>query len=498
MSILELQQSVKAVKHAVHITERQLNEERDAVQQDRFGRRPSEMPKALRELFQTGEWREHSVYLWPSVLELSKVGHKLSAQADAEPLHISYKPKTPMSEGSAIADAAVSEALSTATRIAPRLRKILAARNAARYSRVRELSRIYMHKRRYWVSLLDEAEESRSPEAAEQARQRDRELLVATRATSGMGGGMTTREIDLIFSEIEAAGGTAGGLERWGRSITGIPDQNPDYLPPASDGGGVLLANPLTEHYTARNVNPWTRAERLLFLEKFVAHGKNFRKVSTFFEHKSNEDCVRFYFDNKMRLGLKQLLKDSHLRKRGAKKLALVELSKLPTESRSIKDNFIHLPGFFSPDDQEEQEKENARAEGLSTGALGRSWTPQNRQALIFALCRFDVSKEGDEKHVSTVWASIAAIVGDKTPRQCRQFYSQYKTTLALDRYIPPKSQRQSPNRIVHDATRSPEDATPRKLLRRSNSVVKNNGTAVPTTVGEYCVNGGSTAGRIV
>lgn len=456
------------------------------------------MPTALRELYQTSQWKSHNVYLWTSVLHLSKIGHEYSAAAEQALDPLCYNPDTPMPEGKIIAEAVIADAAAVATRIGDRVRKVVAAQKAARVGRVREQSKIYMQKRRMWVRQFDKAEAQRSEEEKERVRQSNRELLAATRASSGMGNPMSSREVDLIFSEIESAGGTAGGLERWGRSITAIPDQNPDYLLPPSDGGGVLIENPLAEHYAARNVNPWTRAERLLFLEKFVIHGKNFRKIATFFEHKSVEDCVRFYFDNKMRLGLKQLMKDAHLRKRGNKKLALIELSKMPIESRSIKDNFMHQPGFLTPDNHDEIEKEYARVDKLSPSPLGRGWTANDRQALVFALCRYDVTGDGEGKEVPTVWASIAASVGNKTPRQCRHFYFQHKTILGLDSYSPPKSLKRSQKRPVPDLGTPAEDPTPRKQMRRSNSVIKNGSySAMDVTVGEVYVNGGASADGI-
>lgn len=472
-----LSESMRAIERSINITENLLRTEREALQRDRFGRQAAEMPPHLRKLYQTGSWKDHSVYLWANVLELSKVGHDLHSAAEAALEHISYKSPTAGTDATALANSTIAEAEAVGSRLGPRVHKILAAQKAARETRLRHLSKAYMLKRRVWVSKLDDQDERRTEEEREGARQRDRELLVATRASSGMGGGMTSREIDLIFSEIEAAAGTAGGLERWGRSITGIPDQNPDCLPPASDGGGVLIENPLADHYAARNVNPWTRAERLLFLEKFVIHGKNFRKVATFFEHKSVEDCVRFYFDNKMRLNLKQLMKDTHLRKRGNKKHALVDLSKLPIESRSIKDNFIHQDGFFSAEEQE-AETDCVKAEKHSIGTVAKGWSTQERQSLIFALCRYNVSDEEEGKPVSTVWASIAAMVGSKTPRQCRQFYMQYKAPLGLDSYWPPKHAK--PTILKRPAsTASSEDAIPKKIPRRLNSTLKSSSVAV-------------------
>jgi len=35
-----------------------------------------------------------------------------------------------------------------------------------------------------------------------------------------------------------------------------------------------------------------------VFLEKFAAFGKDFRKISTFLDHKTTTDCVVFYYKN--------------------------------------------------------------------------------------------------------------------------------------------------------------------------------------------------------
>lgn len=442
-----LSHSLHAVESSINIVERTLDRERAALQHDRFGRRASEMPQSLRTLYETGTWRNQNVYQWHSVLKVSKEGHSRAAKAEQALRHLHYDPPVPIPANPSLANAAVSDARAVVERIGGAVRRVLAARKKEREERRREIARVYMSRRREWTRGL-EAERSQMTETARvESRRRDRELLAATRAPSGMGGGMTDREIDLIFSEIEAAGGTAGGLERWGRSITGIPDHNPGYLPPASDGG-VLIDNPLAAHYAARNINPWTRAEKLLFLDKFLIHGKNFRKIASFFEHKSNEDVVRFYFDNKKQLKLKQLAKEHNVRRRGSKKTALMELSMLPLESRSIKDNFIHQEDFQEEADQEPQKgKEMSKSDRLSHGTLGRGWSPSDRRALIFALCRFDVTKDEEAKPVPTVWSSISSVVGSKTPRQCRQFYFQYKTLLGLEGYSPPKApKRSAPN----------------------------------------------------
>lgn len=477
-----LQESLRAVEHAICIVSASIDREHTSLQHDRFARRSSEMPFELRQLYEASSWRHHDVYLWPQVLQLSQEGHARAAVANAALRHLHYRPR-PSVPGATLAAAAVSHARGVAERVGPRVRTILARRMAERAARRRAHAKEYQKRRKEWVEALERASGSRSEGAILSARQRDRQLLMATRASSGIGGGMTAREVDLIFSEIEAAGGTAGGLERWGRSITGIPDHDPHNLPPASDGGGVLIENPLSDHYLARNINPWTRAERLLFLEKYLIHAKNFRKISTFFKHKSVEDVVRFYFDNKKHFKLKQLMKEHNVRRRGSKKSAVVELSMMPHESRSIKDNFIHQKDMQS-ESETEAEKDNLKAEKLCQESLGRGWDSANRQALIFALCRFDVTLDEEDVAMPMVWSNIASVVGNKTPRQCRQFYFEYKTVLGLGSYSPPRPPKRS---APSPSDCSPQPA-PRKQLRSGGmGVIRGNNETSRT---EIYVNG--------
>lgn len=431
-----IREKISAIEESIRFVESSLDKERAAFQHDRFGRRASEMPSALRELYLTSQWRHNDVYLWQNVLKHSVTGHHLAEVADAALDRLRYRPQNPLSQPFD-ANIAIKEAHDSAVSMSHRVRDALLTTRRSAYFKRRHDAREYMFRRRAWHERLKHAEQQLSPEEVNKKRNRDRQLLVATRARSGMGASMSAREVDEIFDQIEMAGGTAGGLERWGRSITAIPDHNPHALPPTCDGGGVLIADPLAYHYMCRNINPWTRSERYLFLEKFLIYGKNFRKISQFFEHKGCEDVVRFYFDNKKQLKLKQLLKDQGSRKKGARKNTLLELSRLPRESRSIRDNFIYQEGFESDDD--DTILDWSQPDPLTVSPVGRSWSPADRQALTFALCRYDVSEDDESGPLPVVWTNVASVVKTKTPRQCRQFYFQFKSLLRLQEYRPPK-----------------------------------------------------------
>lgn len=64
---------------------------------------------------------------------------------------------------------------------------------------------------------------------------------------------------------------------------------------PCSNG---LVEDPLAYEKERAMINPWTSEEKDLFLEKFAAFGKNFRKIASFLDHKTTADCVEFYYKN--------------------------------------------------------------------------------------------------------------------------------------------------------------------------------------------------------
>ena len=55
--------------------------------------------------------------------------------------------------------------------------------------------------------------------------------------------------------------------------------------------------------------NPWSDAEIVIFLAKFMEHPKEFWKIAAYLKNKTTNDCVLFYYNFKKRTDLKALLK---------------------------------------------------------------------------------------------------------------------------------------------------------------------------------------------
>lgn len=403
---------------------------------DFFGRVPAALPPSLRAACEHGEWPKRSppyMSYWPKVVELAEDGHALAARAQAVLARISLPAPTgpPAPPARAEHSPAVHAAAAAGARHAGRVRAHLLAQRAERHTRGRRLAREYHARMRAWRARIN----ARRPSAADKAA--DRALLVGTKAFSGMGTPLVANVADNQLAEIEEAGGTNGGHERWSRSITRIPPQEPWRLRPTRDGGGVLLDDPLGTHYNARTLNPWTHKERMLFLDKFILHGKNFRRVASFFEYKSVEDVVRFYFEHKITLKLKELVRDGAAKRRAAKKITLTALAAMPKESRSIRDNFVHQR-FRARDAAVEAEDVTISPVLPKLAPAGRGWTNAEEQALIVGLCSVDVSENRTNQQLGQAWGEISDLVRSKSAAQCREFYDHYKESRGLAGYKPP------------------------------------------------------------
>ena len=65
-----------------------------------------------------------------------------------------------------------------------------------------------------------------------------------------------------------------------------------------------------------RHVNIWSDMEKCIFLDRFLHHPKDFRKIASFLKRKSTKDCVQFYYDSKKTVPYKHALKEFIQRKK--------------------------------------------------------------------------------------------------------------------------------------------------------------------------------------
>jgi Myb-like DNA-binding domain len=236
--------------------------------------------------------------------------------------------------------------------VAEQVRQVLIDRRNMREVKKRELTSEYLKHVGVWKVKTKQARDKRSRDKREICRERDRFLYrsimgenvflqartssgrTTTKVISGInssGPVNYTAEIDASLAEIELQGGTPGSKEIWSRTLAPIPEQRADVIP--SDYGSILIEDPVREVHNRRAVNPWTREETFVFLDKYVLYPKNFKRIASFLEHKSFGDVVEFYYRNKLHLKLKFLA----AKRKTIKRAYLLSLAGLRRAPESLK-----------------------------------------------------------------------------------------------------------------------------------------------------------------
>ncbi len=249
--------NIANVKSAMHGLQRTIHKKRNALRPDAFQRIPASMPPSLRKAYEQGKWENKEVYLWDVVLDVARQGHKLAKNAQDVLNRVSHPNVRNRNLVRAEHSKAVLDAVQAKEKLCDKIYIIVMERNLKRLNERRLLTKQYMDKGEIRNDLRKKREREMTDEERQKRKERDESLLISMRVMrpgNGSNAGDTISEAEQMFSEIEQAGGTAGGLERGSRSITTIRDQNSNALPPACDAGGVLIEDPLREHCLARSI----------------------------------------------------------------------------------------------------------------------------------------------------------------------------------------------------------------------------------------------------
>ncbi|XWS75128.1 hypothetical protein CRYUN_Cryun01aG0058700 [Craigia yunnanensis] len=78
-----------------------------------------------------------------------------------------------------------------------------------------------------------------------------------------------------------------------------------------------LVEDPCAVEKERALINPWTSEEKEIFMDKLAAFGKDFRKIASFIDHKTNADCVEFYYKNHKSECFEKTMKKLGLSKQG-------------------------------------------------------------------------------------------------------------------------------------------------------------------------------------
>lgn len=123
-------------------------------------------------------------------------------------------------------------------------------------------------------------------------------------------------EMEEIIARLEAE---EAAQSRFERNLATIPAQILDAKEKRArrfiDSNSLVL-DPVHEVRLHALATTWQEAEKKIFLEKYLAFPKNFRKIATYLPHKTPNDCSEHYYRVKKELDLKNMLRDVALKKK--------------------------------------------------------------------------------------------------------------------------------------------------------------------------------------
>jgi len=131
-----------------------------------------------------------------------------------------------------------------------------------------------------------------------------------------MGVVRSDQDMEEIIAKIEADEAQAQRFERNLAVIPAMILDSKEKIARRFIDNNSLVEDPVHENRLHALVNTWQESEKKIFLEKFLAFPKNFRKISTYLPYKSPNECSEHYYMVKKQLDLKNLVKENNVKKK--------------------------------------------------------------------------------------------------------------------------------------------------------------------------------------
>ena len=241
--------------------------------------------------------------------------------------------------------------------------------------------------------------------------------------------------------------------------------------------------DPLPIERERKQRNPWTEREKQIFVDNYIIHPKDFRRIAGLLENKSVNEVVLFYYLNKKALKLKRRARMAGPKRR-AKQRLMEAIGAAPAAADASNVSASTSAVAATPASAPAQEEENSSEVAAQSDApttvseqkddtkRAKEATPKERKrptelALSPAPSpapETNPEKPSDETSSSAPtrwtdaereralaafemhgldWSAVAAHVGTKSPFQCSNFYRTHKKKLNLEEIV--RSRTESP-----------------------------------------------------
>ncbi|XP_047974137.1 uncharacterized protein LOC125216466 isoform X2 [Salvia hispanica] len=178
-----------------------------------------------------------------------------------------------------------------------------------------------------------------------------------------------------------------------------------------------LVEDPFTVEKERSIINPWATEERVIFIKKLAAYGKDFRKIASFLDHKTVADCIEFYYKNHKSKWFEEARKNSGFIKQRKSQTTNYLVGSGKRRNREFNAASLDMLGAASEIVANIDKGMDVRQKGVSRSSLGGASSSCAPPRVVDHLLKGSDSKDMDNNDMETEAADVlAGICGSLSP----------------------------------------------------------------------------------
>ncbi|XP_042031905.1 uncharacterized protein LOC121778601 isoform X2 [Salvia splendens] len=178
-----------------------------------------------------------------------------------------------------------------------------------------------------------------------------------------------------------------------------------------------FVEDPFTVEKERSIINPWATEERVIFIKKLAAFGKDFRKIASFLDHKTVADCIEFYYKNHKSKWFEEARKNSGFIKQRKSQTTNYLVGSGKRRNREFNAASLDMLGAASEIVANIDKGMDVRQKCVSRSSFGGASSSCGPSRVVHHLLKGSDSKDMDNNDMETEAADVlAGICGSLSP----------------------------------------------------------------------------------
>ncbi|XP_050386173.1 uncharacterized protein LOC126802574 isoform X2 [Argentina anserina] len=180
-----------------------------------------------------------------------------------------------------------------------------------------------------------------------------------------------------------------------------------------------LIEDPCAVEKERTLINPWTPEEKEAFIEKLAVFGKDFKKIASFFDHKTTADCVEFYYKHHKSAAFQKAKKKPDISKLEKSSANTFMINPVTKWNREVNAASLDILGAASVMASQADGSTRSRTGHLILGGYRNTKTSQGDSVTAERSCSFDVIGNERETAAADVLAGICGSLSSEAVSSC-------------------------------------------------------------------------------